>query len=253
MEGRPEQAIDTFKRLSDQTSWPLADDARLALALAYLNHQEPEQAQQQLQQLRKHRRGTALAARAAYYLALAAFEAGEPEEARRLCREAIAGSAGSEEAVDARIFLAQLDAARLPLTEIIEGLRAAYQAPATPIRHRPKLAKLLGDLSRQRLDYRGAIRWYESAAESPSLRAEAGYRIASCFEEAGDLEVAIVRYRSLTDLPWSVRGQLAAAKLLERLQRWDQAASVYETLAAQPVPEAKVAQDALVRLRDSTE
>ena len=75
------------------------------------------------------------------------------------------------------------------------------------------------------------------------------YRTASCYEEAGDVELAMEWYQRITQPPWRVRGQLAFAKLLERQDRVKEAQAVYERLAAEPIPEAQVVRERLAHLR----
>ena len=98
--------------------------------------------------------------------------------------------------------------------------------------------------------YPEAIKWYERAGQLlPSLQSEALYRIASCYEESGDIELAIAWYKRVTKSPWRVRGQLAIAKLLERQNRFAAARKIYEQLAEEPIPEAKLIQERLAALR----
>jgi hypothetical protein len=85
-----------------------------------------------------------------------------------------------------------------------------------------------------------------------AMTGEATYRIASCYEEAGDFEVAVSWYQKIDQAPWQVRGQLAAAKLLEqRLDRPAQAKEIYEALAKEPIPEAKLIRERLSSWRAS--
>ena len=129
-------------------------------------------------------------------------------------------------------------------------LRQAYVSPVLAGRHRAKLAKRLGDYARMEHLYADAIRWYDVAGGFlPSLRPEVSYRIASCYEEGGDLEVAMHRYQLIERPPWHVRGQLALAKLLEREDRLKEARAIYERLAAEPIPEAEVVRERLAILR----
>ena len=65
--------------------------------------------------------------------------------------------------------------------------------------------------------------------------------------------MAIHRYRSIQQGAWQVRGQLATAKLMERQSRWDEAMGVYDALAGQAVPEAKLAAERLAALRREQE
>ena len=130
-----------------------------------------------------------------------------------------------------------------------QSIRSLHDLPG---RHRGRLAKKLGDLARQADGYARAIRWYEHAWEMlPAQRGELDYRLASCYEEGGDPALAIRRYRAITQPPWAIRGQLAAAKLMEREERWQDAMAIYEAMSRQPVPEAKVAQERLLSLGEA--
>jgi len=51
---------------------------------------------------------------------------------------------------------------------------------------------------------------------------------------------------------WRIRGQLAAAKLLEREGQWQEAMTLYGAITHQPVPEAKIAQERLATLRNES-
>jgi len=133
-------------------------------------------------------------------------------------------------------------------------LRRAYGAEGLPRRHRAKLAKRLGDFARTQRVFEEAVGWYEEAAALlPTLGGEAAYRIASCYEEAGDVELAMQHYRDIEQPPWRVRGRLALAKLLEREDRASEAAAVYRSLAQEAIPEAKVAQERLMALQRETQ
>jgi tetratricopeptide (TPR) repeat protein len=147
--------------------------------------------------------------------------------------------------------MAELDANQGAVPEAVARLRRALASRSLPRQQVGRLAKKLGDFSRMLQAYAEAIRWYEETQElAPAMAGEAAYRAASCFEEAGDVDVAIVRYLGVEDPAWRVRAQLAAAKLLERQERWPDAERIYEALAAQPIPEAKMAQESLAQLRD---
>jgi len=242
-------ALEVFRGLLAETDGSLRQDVELAMALAWLHQRNEAMARTQLQQLRRNASDRAVSARAAYYLALLALTEGDEPQTRRLCQEAQRGAPGSDEALEARLLLVELD--RGSSSEHTEELRALFREPNQPSRHRGKLAKTLGDLSRHGGDYPQAIRWYDEAVQLwPALAGEASYAIASCYEEGGDIETAISRYRLVVQRAWMVRGQLAAAKLLERQGKWRDAAAVYESLADQPIPEAKVAREQWSRLRD---
>ena len=110
--------------------------------------------------------------------------------------------------------------------------------------------KRLADFARGDHAYAQAIRWYGEAAELlPSLQGETDYDIASCYEEAGDIEQAMRWYRQIEQPSWHVRGQLALAKLLERQDRVDAAEAIYEQLANTQIPEAAIVRERLSALR----
>ena len=248
--GAFEAAIDLFQRLTAGEDPSLADDARLALVIAYLNHDQPEAARRLLETLRAHRPGSVLAARAAYYEALLALGEGDEAAAQRLCRALLAEAPRTEEALEARLLLADLQAKTAPPREVMERLRQAYETEPLARSQRGKLAKRLGDLARTQGSCAEAIAWYEEAAGLlPALSSEASYRAASCYEEAGDVELAMAWYRAIEQPPWRVRGQLAAAKLLERQGREAEAAAIYQQLAGEPIPEAALIRERLAALR----
>ncbi len=249
-----DEAVELFKRLSTTAETQLSDDARLALALAYVNMGRDELAHAVLDVLRRKQPGGEASARAAYYLALMAMNGQDEPGARTLCEETIAKAPTTEEAIDARLLLADLKAREASVDEAMRWLRQGYGSAGLPRRHRAKLAKRLGDFARTQRAYAEAVVWYEEAAVLlPTLSGEAAYRIASCYEDAGDLELAMQRYRAIEQPPWRVRGQLALAKLLEREDRMNEAAAIYRSLAREDIPEAKVAEERLAALqRDKT-
>jgi tetratricopeptide (TPR) repeat protein len=244
------EAVAIFQRLIASAHARVAQDAGIALALAYLQQGETDIARRQLEAIRQQRQGQTAAVRAGYYLALILVEEGGAEAARTLCEDVLAKAPQSDEAVDARLLLAELMLRERPAPEVIVWLRRAYQSPGLPARHRGKLAKRLGDFAREQGAYGDALRWYDEAERWwPAARGEVRYRAASCLEEAGDLDAAIQRYRTVDQPPWQVRGRLAVAKLLERQGRLPEAEVIYESLAAEPIAEAKVVKERLAALR----
>ena len=243
-------AIRIFQRLAGSADSALADDAKLALALAYLNQHEEHLARSLLETIRQQQPTSLVAGRAAYYLALLALGHDDEESAYALSHEAMAKAPRAEEALDARLLLAEMLAQRTSVRAAMGWLRDAYTSSGLPLRHQARLAKRLADFARSEGQYAEAIRWYEIAAHLlPSLSGEATYRVASCFEEVGDLERAMQWYEVIEQPPWHVRGQLALAKLLEREDRQGAAEAIYEQLSAEPIPEAKVVQERLAALR----
>lgn len=242
--GRRQEAIEQFRGLSDL--W----NARVALALSYLMGGESEAAREALRRAVQEASDSRQAARVDYYQALLAIQAGDVEEAKRLCREVSLKVPRSDEGFEAQLLLADLLAGEGSWETSLISLQPLLQAfDRLAIHRRGALALRLGHLARQAGSYAIAIRWYETAWPlSPSQRGELDYRIASCYEEGGDWLTASNRYRAIQQPPWSVRGRLAAAKLLERDAQWQEARSLYQSIVQQSVPEAKIAQERLLAL-----
>lgn len=248
--GAPQAAIPVYQRLMTSDDSSVADEAHLALAVAYLNNREPAKAQFELEVIRQTRTEGLVAGRAAYYEALLALARGEEAQAERLCHRTIAAAPRTDEALEARLLLANLRGNWSQPVEVARWLRRAYVKEPLPMRHRARLAKRIAEILQARQLYADAMRWYDEAARLlPSLRGEAGYQIASCYEEAGDVELALRWYERVEQAPWRVRGRLAMAKLLERDDRVEEAEAVYEQLAKEPIPEAKIIQERLADLR----
>ena len=245
--GRVPEAIERFQLLARQADSPLALEAQVALAMAYLSNGQAQDARATLEGLRQSAANTIHAARAGYYLALLSVQEGHLTDGRQLCEEVMQRAPGSEEALDARLLLLDLAGDRVSSKHTIEELRHIISSlSGAQVRQRGKLEKKLAELLRQTHGYAQAIHWYELAWEElPAQRGEIEYRIASCYEELGDMALAIHRYQAATQAPWQIRGQLAAAKLMEREEQWDQAKAVYQRITAQAVPEAKIAQERL--------
>jgi len=247
--GAFEQAVRIFQQLLHAEDQALADDAHLALVIAYLNQQEHALARGLLAAIRRQRPTEALAARAAYYEALLALGDGDDAAAARLCQELVARAPASDEALEARLLLADLEVQAGAASEAIDALRRLYEEGSLSRSHRAKLAKRLGDFARTDGRYPEAIQSYAEAAQLwPSLDAEAAYWSASCYEAGGDLDLASRWYQQADQPPWQLRGQLAVAKLLERQERLGEARAIYERLAGQPIPEAGLIQERLVAL-----
>ena len=256
--GKTSEAIELFQRLINLAgaagaaqARSLGADARLALAFAYLSNSQPAPARIELERVRAEHPRSPQAGRAGYYLALLAFNEGEIDEAAWLCDEVIEQVPGSEEAIEAHLLRADLVATQTSPQEALAMLSEAVESlHDVDSRYRGKLARKLGDLAREVGVYAQAIHWYEVAwQELPAQRGELDYRLASCYEEAGDLALAIHRYRSITQAPWQIRGQLAAAKLMERENQWQEAVKIYERIAHQPIPEAKIAQERMASVK----
>ena len=246
-----DEAIDQFQGVLLHADSGLAADARLELAVAHLSHGDSAVAQRELEVLRTQAAGSPQADRANYYLALLALNEGQIDTAISRCDEVIQRLPQSEEALEARLLRADLLASHGSPQDALSTLGQAFTtAQSLTPRHRGQFAKKLGDLSRRAVAYVQAIRWYEMAWDDlPAARGELDYRIASCYEEAGDLVLASHRYQAITQTPWQLRGQLAAAKLMEREEQWQEAVRIYEGIARQAIPEAKIAQERLAALR----
>ncbi|MBI3010987.1 MAG: tetratricopeptide repeat protein [Candidatus Omnitrophica bacterium] len=254
--GAFDEAAGIFTRLSATGDSALADDARFALVITYLNQHREDSAHALLDAIRVTRPADGfVAGRAAYYEALLALSEDHAPQARRLSREAMAKAPGSDEAFETSLLLADLDveAGERPEREVLDALERMYASGQLPRHHRAKLAKRLGDLARGEHACPRAITWYEETARLlPSLSSEIAYRIASCYEELGDLDEAVRWYERIEEPPWRVRGLLAAAKVLERQERAAEAEAIYERLAHEPIPEAGVVQERLAALREGS-
>ena len=152
--------------------------------------------------------------------------------------------------MDARLLLADLLARRTSVRDAMGVLQGAYRLAGLPARYRAKLAKRLADFARDDGSLAEAIWWYDEAVTLlPSLGEEAAYRTASCYEAGGDIAAALAWYQAIPQPPWRVRGQLAAAKLLERQERIQEAQKFFERLTREPIPDAKMARERLAVLR----
>jgi len=250
LEGEISEAISIFYRLIAQAEDPLADDARLALASTYIQDQEKDRARRQLDAIRRRAPKSVSAARAAYYLALLALGEGEVSAARRFCEEAMEGSPRADEGVEARVLLAQLDSQEGEEHRAADRLERGMGVQGLTARQRAHLAQSRGELGRRSGSCDTAVQWHEEAARlSPMLRQEADYRIGSCHEAAGRVDQALSRYLKISVGPWKVRAHLAAAKIMERQELWEDAEAIYESLSQEPVPEAKVARELLALRR----
>lgn len=250
--GDAKEAIQVFSALRESSDPVVAADAQLALVIAYVNQGDDASARAVLERIRAVRPATVTTARAAYYGALLALGADDEQAAVQLCREAIAGAPGSEEAFEARLLLLDLDTRDLLPVVLRHRLTDWYRSARLPVHQRAKLAKRIADLARADHAYSDALQWYDRAAQLlPSLANESSYRMASCYEEAGDVELAMRWYGQIAQPPWRIRGQLALAKLLERQERFEDAEAIYERLAAEPIPEAQAIRERLMALRDS--
>jgi tetratricopeptide (TPR) repeat protein len=248
--GRLDEAIALFRQVmaSDQSS--VADDARLALVVAYMTQREQGLARALLGHIRRQRPHSTVAARAAYYEALFVLEEGEEASARRLCQETLKHAASSEEALDARLLLAEMRSRERLGQSLRAQIEGWYETENLPRGQRAKLALRLGDQASRERDYAAALRWYDAAGRAlPALQSEAAYRSASCFEEGQDYERALQWYQAIEQPPWQVRAQLAMAKVLERQNRIPEALKIYARMAKEPVPEAKVAKERYALLR----
>jgi tetratricopeptide (TPR) repeat protein len=249
-EGNVNDAIGLFDSISYSDKSSIADDANLALAFIYLNQADLKKAREHISKVDASKKSPQ-SARAAYYLALVLLQEGNVPQSKISCEEIVKSYQGTEEALEARLLLADILATESSAREAFEGLlKDAYRIESFPPKLGARFARKLADLAHRSFDYKEAIRWYEVAGNSlAAYQGEIEYRIASCYEEAGDLEVAINRYRYIKDEPWRIKGQLAAAKLLEREERYLDAKRIYEEVSVAQVPESKIAQERLASLR----
>jgi tetratricopeptide (TPR) repeat protein len=249
--GALEDAVGVFQRLAAHPDPIVADDARLALVIAYLNRRDDALARPLLAAIRQERPAAPAAGRAAYYAALLALDEEDEGQAQQLCQEAVTKAADTEEGFEARLLLVELQHRAGSPRDVMAALEQVSHSSDLLRSHRAKLAKRLGDLARDERAYPQAVAWYQEAARLlPSLASEATYRIASCYEEEGDLEEAAAWYQHVPHAPWRVRGLLAAAKLLQRQDRLNEAEAIYERVAAEPIPEAKLVKEWLAALRE---
>jgi len=247
------QAATVFQRLSGSDNAALADDARLALVTVYLSQREMGLASVLLETIRRRRPSPVIAGRSAYYQAVLALDAGNDLLVKQLCREAMATAPGTDEAVDALLLLADLEARAMPASDVVKRLQQEYASVPLRPSAQAKFAKRLGELAQTRGAYAEAIRWFDRAVSLwPALEGELTYRMAACYEEAEDREVAIRWYQQMNQLPWRVRGRLAAAKLLEREERPREAEAIYALLARETIPEAKVARERLAAMTEQS-
>jgi tetratricopeptide (TPR) repeat protein len=247
------EAEAIFRRLADKKDSVVGDDARLALIITYMNRNEDAKACDIIMAIHQERAGTPLAVRVAYYEALLAMAQEDMEGAKRFSHGLLAKAPMTDEAFEARLLLADMQLREKSPKAALTTLRSYFTQERLPVSQRAKVAKRIGDLLRDEHRYQEAIRWYAESMElMAAMTGEATYRIASCYEEAGDFEVAVSWYQKIDQAPWQVRGQLAAAKLLEqRLDRPAQAKEIYEALAKEPIPEAKLIRERLSSWRAS--
>jgi tetratricopeptide (TPR) repeat protein len=250
--GALSQAASVFEKLVSDQDQVLADHARLALVITYLNQKEDAKAKALLQDIQQTRPNARLAARAAYYEALLALGEDQEIRAEQLCQQLIAKAPTTEEAFEARLLLADLKARKTSQAEVMAWLKQTYDTERLTRSQQAKLAKRIGEFAKADGQYLDAISWYARSAELlPSLESESAYRIGSCHEELGDMPAALTWYRKVAQEPWRVRGQLAVAKLMERQEQWTEAQAIYEALADEPIPEAKLIRERLAALRNA--
>lgn len=251
-QGSLERAVEMFRLVTSSPDLTLADDARLALVAAYLSRHRDELARAALDVIHQPLFADRLAARSAYYEALLALGQDDQAAARRLCETVVAQAGGTEEAFNATLLLADLTALASSPRDAANWLRERLAPARMPRAHRARLAKRFGDVARGEQAYAEAIGWYEEAMTwLPSLSGEISYWIASCYEAAGDVELARRWYQRVDQTPWHVRGKLALAKLLEREDRLEEAEAIYRAMSGEPIPEAKLVQERLLALERS--
>ncbi len=251
---RRQEGIEHFRALIARTErWPnplIRLNARLAMALAHIMDDHPDRAREELHRAVQEAPESRQAARVNYYLALVALREGDHDQAKQLCQQVVRQAPESDEAFDAQLLLIDFIASEESLGAALERLQTFVETfEQLPVRRRGIIAQKIGHFARPIGAYATAIRWYETAWRLvPSQQGELDYRIASCYEEGGDWILASNRYRAIRQPPWTIRGHLAAAKLLERAAQWQEAARLYQSIVQQAVPEAKIAQERLAAL-----
>jgi len=221
--GKESQALAAFSRfLKDYPAEDLAADVRFWFGEYYTSKGKYDKAREYFSSILKDFPSSGLAGEALYRLALNL----EEEEKR-------AEAAARFEEV----------ASRLPDSGLA---RRSYR----------KIAML----KKESRDFDAAIIYLKKAMteENSEENAQAQYEIAECAEKKGDLALASEEYLKVPGLFskgafWSVRAELAAAKIFERTGRLDEAKSLYEKLAAMDVEESSFARQRIewIRLREA--
>jgi tol-pal system protein YbgF len=124
-----------------------------------------------------------------------------------------------------------------------ESERVAYRKIGSILRKRKQYAEAIGNLRKALGPVQG------------DLNAQVQYEIGECLEEGGGLPQALEEYLTVPQrYPkstfWSIRAQLASAKIFERLGKDEEACRLYEKLAVLNVGESKFARERLEALRN---
>ena len=106
-------------------------------------------------------------------------------------------------------------------------------------------------------DFPTAIKYLKKAQtpDDTDFNAEIQYDIAGSYELNNDNEQAVIEYLKASymyprNIFWSARAELKCAKLLEKMQKWDQAINVYERLAGRELKESEFAKERLEWLKN---
>ncbi len=115
-----------------------------------------------------------------------------------------------------------------------------------------KIAKI----KRDNKDYPAAIDYYRKALtlENNEINSQVQYEIAESFENGGDLGRSAEEYMKVPGLYykgafWSVRAELKAAQIFEKLNRLNEAKKLYERLAEMDIEESAFANKRLEWIR----
>lgn len=105
-------------------------------------------------------------------------------------------------------------------------------------------------------NYDGAVASLSKALtkENTELNAQVQFEIAECYEAKAEAAKAVEEYLKVPYLYpagtfWSVRAQLKCAQLLERMERYDDAKTIYEKLARMDIEESEFARQRLEWLK----
>ena len=250
--GDTAEAARRFQRYVAQQPMPeFAPDAIFWLGEQALLERRFDDARRQFGRIVEEFGRSELADDAIYWIGQAFAEQGQATEAVERFRRLIEAYPGSPLVPEAALAIGVIDDA--------EGREAeARQQWEWVIARYPQMRfqalayERIAEQFKRRGDYDGAAAYLATAiaAATPEARAHLQYRLAECHQERGALEEALQEYLKVDYLypgsgDWSRRARLKAAQICEARQRWAQARSIYERLAAEPVEEARYAQERL--------
>ncbi len=179
--------------------------------------------------------------------------------------EQVASDKASPLAPQARLEQAMLQSALGKPEEsvkILDNLAAEAKDPRLRFTARLKKGYALFSMgTKDKSHIQEAIKeWLAIAAEPdvlPAERNEALTQAAAASEQAGDIDGALAAYYKVLTAPrdsqpeyfWYYRAGFEAANLLDKGNRFQEAAAIYEKMAATPGPRADDARDHVKRLR----